>query len=142
MSLGLLNSKTSYQKPSHHGTMSKKKKEWRAEKGKGLLHSGRVSFKDRIHNGSVSLGFDIHRAEPGVTARTWREKCLLIDALPLESTAWTDAHFRCRWSISTRCCDQGPDVSSVKICLNALIMNELEHAGVKLVQSVKTRMIT
>lgn len=32
MSLGLFNSKTSYQKPSHHGTMSKKKKEWRAEK--------------------------------------------------------------------------------------------------------------
>ncbi|KAK9964261.1 hypothetical protein ABG768_005451, partial [Culter alburnus] len=32
VSLGLFNSKTIYQKPSHHGTMSKKKKEWSAEK--------------------------------------------------------------------------------------------------------------
>lgn len=48
-----------------------------------------LPFKGSIHNGSVSLGFDIHRVELGVTARTWREECLLIDALPLESTACT-----------------------------------------------------
>lgn len=32
MSLGLFHSKSIYQKPSYHGTMSKKKKEWTAEK--------------------------------------------------------------------------------------------------------------
>lgn len=53
-----------------------------------------LPFKDRIHNGSVSLGFDIHRVKHGVTSRTWREKCLLLVALPLESTAWTDAHLQ------------------------------------------------
>lgn len=96
MSLGLPNSKPSYQKPSHHGTMSKKKKEWRAEKGKTLLDSGRVSlpFKDSIRHGSVSLGFDILRVEPEVMSCTWREKRLFIDALPLESTACTDAHLQ------------------------------------------------
>lgn len=51
-----------------------------------------LPFKDSIQNGSVSLGFDVHRVEPGVTARTWLEKCLLIDALPRESTAWTDRY--------------------------------------------------
>lgn len=43
VSLGLLNSKPSYQKPSHHGTMSKKKKEWRAEKERLLS----LSLEDR-----------------------------------------------------------------------------------------------
>lgn len=43
VSLGLPNSKPSYQKPSHHGTMSKKKKEWRAEKERLLS----LSLEDR-----------------------------------------------------------------------------------------------
>lgn len=34
VSLGLLHSKNSHFKPIHHGTMSKKKKDWRTEKGK------------------------------------------------------------------------------------------------------------
>lgn len=34
MSLGLLHSKNNNLKPIHHGTMSKKKKDWRTEKGK------------------------------------------------------------------------------------------------------------
>lgn len=53
-----------------------------------------VPFKDRIHNGGVSLGFDIYWVEHAVTSRTWREKCLLIVSVPLESTAWTDAHLQ------------------------------------------------
>ncbi len=52
-----------------------------------------LPFKDSVYHGSVSLGFDIHRVGPGVTARTWLEQCL-INALPLESTAWTDAHLQ------------------------------------------------
>lgn len=46
MSLGLINSKPSYQKPSHHGTMSKKKKEWRAEKERLLSLSTEDRRKD------------------------------------------------------------------------------------------------
>lgn len=48
MSLGLSHSKSFNQKPLQHGTMSKKKKEWRAEKGERLLGSAHFRLANAL----------------------------------------------------------------------------------------------